>query len=326
MVPCHHFQPPLIPMKISEESRPAQSEAILTVAIYAALSDGGKTDDERDCLRSLAGELGVGDISAMGRGVLLGKTSLDSAIGQLQDPADKQLAYEMALAVCEVSGNVSAGEREFLDGLKDRLGLAVDESSSVEQEVHAVVTAAPVPAEPPAIPATSDNGPMILKYAILNGALELLPESLATMAIIPLQMKMVYRIGNSHGVQLDSGHIREFLATAGLGLGSQMIEGFARKIFGKLGKSVGGKLVGRVANQAAGSAMSFASTFAIGHVADNYYRGGRKLDMAALREMFTPLQQQALDLHSRYLPEIQERARTLDTPAILDLARGKGQP
>ena len=60
---------------------------------------------------------------------------------------------------------------------------------------------------------------MILNYAILNGALELLPESLATMAIIPLQMKMVYRIGKTYGFELDRGHIKDFLATAGVGIG-----------------------------------------------------------------------------------------------------------
>jgi hypothetical protein len=52
---------------------------------------------------------------------------------------------------------------------------------------------------------------MILNYAILNGALELLTDSLATMAIIPLQMKMVYRIGKAHGYELDRGHIKELL-------------------------------------------------------------------------------------------------------------------
>ncbi|MCK7498350.1 MAG: hypothetical protein MZW92_52755 [Comamonadaceae bacterium] len=55
---------------------------------------------------------------------------------------------------------------------------------------------------------------MILNYAILNGALELLPDSLASMAIIPLQMKMVYRIGKSYGYELDRGHVKDFLATA----------------------------------------------------------------------------------------------------------------
>jgi len=95
---------------------------------------------------------------------------------------------------------------------------------------------------PPPLPATApDQGGMIIRYAILNGALELLPENLATMAIVPLQMKMVYRIGKAHGAELDRSSIRESLATAGLGLGSQMLEGFARKWIGGLGKKAGGK-------------------------------------------------------------------------------------
>ena len=78
---------------------------------------------------------------------------------------------------------------------------------------------------------------MILRYAILDGALQLLPETLATMAIIPLQMKMVWRIGKAHGHDLDRASIKEFLATAGIGLGSQMVEGFARKLIGGFGAS-----------------------------------------------------------------------------------------
>jgi uncharacterized protein (DUF697 family) len=46
---------------------------------------------------------------------------------------------------------------------------------------------------------------MILNSAILNGALEIMPHTLATMAIVPLQMRMVYHIGKSYGFELDSG-------------------------------------------------------------------------------------------------------------------------
>ena len=67
-----------------------------------------------------------------------------------------------------------------------------------------------VPLEVPEIPVMRDStmsaeeqDSVILNYAILNGALELLPDTLASMAIIPLQMKMVYRIGKSYGYELD---------------------------------------------------------------------------------------------------------------------------
>ena len=67
----------------------------------------------------------------------------------------------------------------------------------------------------------------ILNYSILNGALELLPQSMASMAIIPLQMKMVYRIGKSYGYELDRGHIKDFLATAGIGMASSRLSSTA---------------------------------------------------------------------------------------------------
>ena len=60
------------------------------------------------------------------------------------------------------------------------------------------------------------------------------PQSLASMAIIPLQMKMVYRIGKAHGFELDRGHIKDLLATLGVGLTSQYVEQFGRKLLGGL--------------------------------------------------------------------------------------------
>ena len=114
---------------------------------------------------------------------------------------------------------------------------------------------------------------MILNYAILNGALELLPQSLASMAIIPLQMKMVYRIGMAHGFELDRGHVKDFLATVGVGLTSQYLEQFGRKLVGGLlGKLAGG--LGRALGSAAtGAGFSFASTYALGQVAPPLLRG-----------------------------------------------------
>ena len=123
----------------------------------------------------------------------------------------------------------------------------------------------PVVAQTAAVDAAVDK--MVLNYAILNGALELLPQSLATMAIVPLQMKMVYRVGKSSGHELGRGHIKELLAAAGLGLTSQVVEGYARKLLGGLLGKVGGGLAKGVGNQVASSAVSFATTWALGKLA-----------------------------------------------------------
>jgi hypothetical protein len=89
-----------------------------------------------------------------------------------------------------------------------------------------------------------------------------------------------------------------------------------------VGKKLGGKLAGKAADQITGSAFSFATTYAIGHVAEKYYSSGNRLDSAGLKSLFTALQGQAKDMHKKYLPEIQARASTLDRSAILSMVGG----
>ncbi len=99
----------------------------------------------------------------------------------------------------------------------------------------------------------------ILNYAISAAALELLPESLATLAVIPVQMKLVHRIGQSFGYELDRASAKDFLATLGVGLASQYFEGFARKLLGGLLGGVGGGLGRAAGRQAASSVAASAS-------------------------------------------------------------------
>ena len=167
---------------------------------------------------------------------------------------------------------------------------------------------------------------MILRYSILNGALELLPETLATMAIIPMQMKMVYRIGKSHGAELDRRSIVAFLATAGVGMGSQIVEGYARKFMKGLGKKMMGGMAGKVASGATGSAFSFASTYAIGQVADRYYSGSQSLPKTECKSLLSNFTTEGKALYEKYLPEIRERASTLNPSSIAALVQGKQQP
>ena len=197
---------------------------------------------------------------------------------------------------------------------------------------HSAGSEAATPPVSPAAPAAAAAGyastmsedeidKAILNAATLNGALELLPESLSTMAIIPLQMKLVYRIGKSYGFELDRTHIKDFLATLGVGLTSQYLEQAGRKLLGGLLGKVGGKMLGGIGKQAVSSGMSFASTYALGHVARRYYAGGRSFSTQMLRDSFERVLGEAKGLQTRYLPEMQARARTLDTAQIVDLVR-----
>ena len=227
----------------------SQQQAILTIALLAAFADGAKDDSEREEIRriadSLAGESGSPQLSVLYQDVLLKRVDIAKAAAALTDSAHKQLAYEMAVCVCDADGVASPAEQQFLRELRDALRLDAGEAAKVVSQADAVA-AAPLAAGPTVAAASSmpdaEMDKYILNHAIANGAIELLPQSLATMAIIPLQMKLVYRIGQSYGFEMDKGHIKEFLATAGVGLTSQYVEQFGRKLLGGLLGSVAGGL------------------------------------------------------------------------------------
>ena len=201
---------------------PEQQRSILAIALFAAFADGAKDDREREEVRriaeSLTSESGEIDLARLYQDVLLKRLSLAAATAALTDEGQRQFAYEMAVCVCEADGRMAPAERRFLDELRQALVLDGDRTEAIEGEINPMVDIgklaappanrpeahAPSQVQPPvAIPASAELDKSILNYALLNGALELLPQSWASMAIIPLQIKMVYGIGKSHGVELD---------------------------------------------------------------------------------------------------------------------------
>ncbi len=69
--------------------------------------------------------------------------------------------------------------------------------------------------------------------------------------------------------------------------------------------------------------MSFATTYALGHVAKRYYAGGRTLSAQALKDAYASVTQEARGLYDRHLPAIQDRARGLDAGQVMALVRGR---
>jgi uncharacterized protein (DUF697 family)/tellurite resistance protein len=318
--------------------------AILTISLFAAFADGANDDREREHIRRFAETLGsdAPELPRLYQDVLLGRVKLSDATKALGELGQRQFAYEMAVCVCDADGVQGDGERRFLAELKTLLALAGDrESNAFERQADALADAASfIPARPaaPSRPATAPAAPVaaqpsvseaeldksILNYSILNGALELLPQSWASVAIIPLQIKMVYRIGKAYGNELDQGHIKEFLATVGVGLTSQYLEQFGRKLLGGLLGKVAGKTVGGLGRAATGVAFSFATTYALGQVARRYYAGGRQMSTQLLQDTFQQLLGPAKQIQSQYLPQIQQKAGSLDAGQIMAMVRGNG--
>lgn len=322
--------------------------AILTISLFAAFADGANDDREREHIRRFAETLGADapDLPRLYQDVLFKRISLAQATQAITDLGQRQFAYEMAVCVCDADGRQSEAEQRFLAELKKLLGLEGDADSQemenraetlADLDQYAPATATATAAAKASTAASTTPGPVvaaqpqvpeaeldksILNYSILNGALELLPQSWASVAIIPLQIKMVYRIGKAYGHELDQGHIKEFLATVGVGLTSQYLEQFGRKLLGGLLGKVAGKTVGNLGKAATGMAFSFATTYALGQIAKRYYAGGRQMSTAMLQESFQGLLGPAKQMQTQYLPQIRERAANLDAGQIMAMVKG----
>lgn len=305
-----------------------EKNAVLAIAIHAAFADGAPADAEREQIRRVADGLtggGIPGLPSAYQSVLVEKRTVGDAAAAIATPEARRFAYEMAVAVAEADGVRTPAEREFLDRLRGLLHVDAAPAAELEQQTRVLLTTpVPEPAATPASPRSPDPAGLdarILDAAILNGALELLPESLATMAIIPLQMKLVYDVGLAHGYALDRGHVTELLATVGAGVTGQAVEQVGRRILGGILGTIGGGMLGGLGRQAVSSGVAFATTYALGKVAVEYYAGGRRIDAAQLKAVFQRMLEEARGMSGRYSGAIAEKARTIDVSSLASLVK-----
>jgi uncharacterized protein (DUF697 family) len=137
-------------------------------------------------------------------------------------------------------------------------GAQVGATHEFETQLRAL-TAAPLAGAVPASSTTdADLDQRFLQQAMLAGALELLPDRLANIAILPLQLKLVYEVGQRHGQQLDANQVKDLVGTFGLGAAAQVVEGMVRKMLGSVASGLLGGLLGGATGVAAGAAVTFA--------------------------------------------------------------------
>lgn len=340
-----------------------ETRAIVTLCLLAAYVDGDKHDREREQIKQVAEGLSHDkqiNLPGLYQDVLLRRVTLENVLPRLTSAESRQLAYEMAVCICDADGHTSPAEENFLAEIRKQLGQAsttVDLQAATEftRQAEAIADAplevdvTPVIAEPAPAPLTSQPAPhpttvdalptdalrrtsklttaemdrKILNASIMNGAIELLPENLSTLAIIPLQMRLVYQIGQNYGYDLDRGHIKDLLAALGVGLTSQYLEQAGRKLLGSILGKAGRGMLGGLGKQAVSSGMSFASTYALGHVANQYYAGGRTLSMQMLRDAYEHVMRDGKEMQVRYLPQMEETARGLNVGKIMEMVRGR---
>jgi uncharacterized protein (DUF697 family)/uncharacterized tellurite resistance protein B-like protein len=306
----------------------SDAELIITLAARAAMADGTRSESEVAQIIAAAERLGMTDAA---RGLSRAGDSQEDVRAlaeRLSSDDARQAAYEIVVAVCNADGVAGPEELVFMEQLSAALGtnVATAEMSAIASvaTLTGAVMAPPVPlaaaAQPPA-PGELDA--MILDQAILTAALELLPDRLSNMAILPLQLRMVYTIGQRHGQQLDAGQVKDLAATFGIGAAAQFMESLVRKTLGSLAGGLLGSLAGGAGGVAAGATVSFAATYALGHAAAQYYAQGRSLSTTDMKALFERFRNEAQTLYPRVQDRVATVARGTNLQSVLGTLRGR---
>jgi uncharacterized protein (DUF697 family)/tellurite resistance protein len=289
---------------------------LIAIAMLAARADGSVASAEQRAIDAVVARTGNPDVIRLAQQVAAGQLLVVDLVSRLSDDEARRVAYEGALAVVNADGSANASEQAFLNELRAALGFSDADVADATRMATAMADAPLAEVrigKPPAGPVDE----LILQQAILTGAIEILPDRLANIAVLPLQLRMVYQIGQRHGQKLDINQVKDLLATFGLGAAAQSLESVAMRLIGGLAGGLLGGMVGGVTRIATGAIITFSATYALGHVAEEYYAQGRRLNVADLQALFVRFQDEAKTIYPRVQEQIRGRASTLNLQSLL---------
>jgi len=289
---------------------------LIAIAMLAARADGRTDSTEQQAVDAVVERIGNPDVTRLAQQVAAGQLRVADLASRLSDDEARRVAYEGALAICNSDGVVTASESAFLEELRAALGFSAASVAEAGRTANALA-GTPVAEVHTGTPPGGPLDDFILQQAMLTGALEILPDRLATVAVLPLQLRLVYQIGQRHGQKLDANQVKDLAATLGLGAVAQGMESVALKIAGGLAGGLLGGLVGGATRVATGAVITFAATFALGHVSDQYYRQGRSLSATDLRALFDRFQQEAKTIYPKVEQQIRARSSTLNLQSLM---------
>ena len=298
---------------------------LVAIAMMAARADGASSPEEQAAIDAVLKRIGSPDVSRIAQQLSSGQIGASDVARQLSDAEARRTAYESAVAVCHADGPTNAAEQAFLQELRAVLRLSESDASAIERSAGALAGApiAPVFSGPvPTSAADKAIDDLILDQAMLTGALEILPDRLANVAVLPLQLRLVYRIGQHSGQQLDVNQVKDLAATLGLGAAAQAMEGVLMKVLGGVAGGLLGGFLGGATKIATSVAVTFAATYALGHVAKQYYAQGRSLSAADLRALFARFQDEAKTIFPKVQDRITAQSRSLNLQNVLGGLRG----
>ena len=296
----------------------AESLASLKLLVAVAKADGDLGPDERVILGEAIGQANLAGTTP---DALLGGTyDVETLIAEIRSDAARDAAFSACFAMAYADRACHPAEQAILDRLerawtvkKERKGLL----SRVFDEARDTVSLTRIEpiADPARRKAAIDED--VLKYSVISGVLGLNPIPLVSiptdLAVVAIQAKMFVDVGQYWGRETTLDAAKQVIAGVGVGTGARIAVNNVLKFVPGVGSVVA-------------ATTNFASTWALGKVADQYWESGGKADMKMLRDLFKRRQAEGKKVYAQHEAKVAERERanreTLDRLAA-DLNAGR---
>lgn len=277
-----------------------EAKACLRALVAVAKADGRITDNELSALTSALGTLpGGSDLAPY----LAEKVDFDRLLSEITTPHAREQLWQSAYGMVHAERKASSEEQKLLDRMRTTFQLD-DAKVSTTQRVfeEAKDTLLPSNIEPVADPAQRQKeiDQDVLKYSVLSAVLGAFPVpgvAIATdLAIVALQVKLVRDVGQYWGHKVDKEAAKTLLAGLGLGTG-------ARIAVSNLAKLV------PVWGSAFGATTAFATTWALGKIANRYFEGGQKANVADLKQELKVMEKEGKDAYAQQKGAIERKSQ-----------------
>jgi len=291
-----------------------ESVASLKVLVCVAKADGSIAAEERAVLDEAVRNAKLpGNLTSQ---VLIdGNYDFDALLREITSQEGKDATFSSAFAMAYADRSCDPAEQALLDKVEKAFVVPKEKKGMLnrlfEEARDTVSLSSITPIADPKARQREINED-VLKYSILSAVLGLNPipvVSIATdVAVVGLQAKMFRDIGQYWGRETNKDTVKQVMGGVGVGTG-------ARIAVNNLAKFLPG--VGSVF----AATTNFASTWALGKVANQYWESGGKADTKMLKELFARSKEEGKTAYQQHKAEIDAKQKA--NKADLDTLAGE---
>jgi uncharacterized protein (DUF697 family)/uncharacterized tellurite resistance protein B-like protein len=288
-----------------------QDEALacLKLVVCVAKADGRLAPEEEHVLRESLETMNL-PAGTNAKSLLAGTYDVDALVKEIKSQDARDAAYSACYTMAYADADYDKAEQAILEKMEKAWEVPKEKKNlfgRMFQEAKETVSFTAI--KPIADPKKRDAevNEDVLKYSGLAAVLGLNPVpfvKLATeLAVLGVQGKMVRDIGQYWGQETTQAGVKQLL----VGMGA-----------GQVGRIAMNTLLGfvPVLGSVIPAVSNFASTWAVGRVANEFYASGGKMDKKTLQAAFKSRQKEGRDAYSQHKATVEAKAAR--NKALLD--------